>query len=126
MIKMKNKKYNHNMGHYLKPHTNKVLKICKKFSETGFWDDNGSDYGCQDTEVREIYMQCLLDKLKEDIERIPKENEWGLYDPNSIGAKSVGKQMSQKLKELFEEIDNAKNFEITEIYEYYGFEQYEI
>lgn len=116
----------HNMSHYLRPHTNKVLKICKHFSETGFWDEDGSDYGCHDTEVREIYIKCLLNKLKENIEIIPKENEWGLYDSNSVGAKSVGKQMSKKLKELFEEIDNAKNFEITEIYEYYGFEQYEI
>lgn len=118
---MKNKS---SMSHLLKPHKNKSLEICKQFTEKGFYHEDGTDFGSLDTSVREIFITCLLYKLKEDIEKIPNANEWGLY--NEDGYLDVGQKMTDALRQLYNEIDNSLNFEITEIYEFYGFKQFEV
>ena len=115
----------HSMNHYLRPHKNKVLIICKEFTETGFYGENGECYGSLDTEPRGVFFKALEDKLKDDIENIPASDEWALYG-ESIDSKEVGQKMSNRLKELFKEIDKAKNFDITEVYEYYDLDQYKI
>ena len=118
------KKKENSMSYLLRPHKNKALILCKIFTEDGFYDDYGSDYGSLDTATREIFFECLLNKLKEDKEVIPKAEEWRLYEGEY--KEDVGQKMTDSLKELYNLIDDSLNLKITEIYEFYKFPEFKI
>lgn len=118
---MKNKQYNHNMKHLLHPHKNKALLLCQEF-EMGMVDDEGLGYGSCDTEVRVTFLNCLIKKLRDDIETFPKCDEWGLSDSDTIESQSLGALMTNRLKDIYRYIEKSMNWEITEIYEYFDLE----